>query len=559
MKVSILITSLLSLVVAHPDAIWPKVAKYTAGNSTLIVGDNFKITANTSCDRLNRVIGRYQNLVITEKWVPVVPTFRGSLDSRALPSISELKVNVKDTNNEYDDKTDEQYTLTINDKGASINAQTVYGAIRGLESFTQLVEWNKNHGLHFVTHTPLTIEDAPKFSHRGLLLDSSRNFFPIKDIKRTIDALSYNKMNVLHWHLTDSHSWPFKSEKHPKLWQTGAIFPDQTYSFAEIAELIEYGLDRGVRIIPELEAPAHSYAIGKAYPEVAVCMDDLEWDVVAAQPVSGQIDPTNPKSVAIVNDLIDEFSKVFKDKYLHLSGDEVNYKCWNTSEKIRNYVRDNKVTLESLLNVFAEGMHKRAIENKKSIMVWEEIILQHNVTLPKDSLVQVWLGAEDTKKVIERGYRVVASSYQYWYLDCGRGTWVGDAPSGGSWCDPFKHWQMVYTYDLLKNLNADQQKLVAGGEVTVWSEQVDEVNLDRFAWPRTSAAAEVLWSGNRDASGKVVRTKPVVPRFNNFRFKMVSRGINADATQPLWCVVNPGRCDSTSSLKQWTLPYEPKA
>lgn len=345
----------------------------------------------------------------------------------------------------------------------------------------------------------------------------------------------------------------------PQLTGKGAIYEDQVYTHEDIKSIVSYGLDWGVRVIPEMEAPAHSYSMGLAFPEIATCIDQDKWDQFAAEPPSGQIDPTNPKSIRIVNNLIDEISGLFPDRYIHLSGDEVNTNCWNTTKSIQSYLQANNHTVETLLPSFSTKMHRRAKKNKKSIIIWEEAVLNHGIKLPKDALVQVWLGAEDTKKMIDLGYRVIASSYQYWYLDCGQGAWLGDDPSGSSWCDPYKHWQMIYTYDLLANLTTQQQqKMVVGGEVAIWSEQVDEQNLDTYSWPRTSAAAEVLWSGNRDKAGNIVSTKNVLPWLNNFRFWMVSKGIRAEPLQPLWCVVNPGWCDIPTSLAKMRKPYVPK-
>ncbi|KAI9293908.1 glycoside hydrolase [Neoconidiobolus thromboides FSU 785] len=397
------------------------------------------------------------------------------------------------------------------------------------------------NGKKFISNTPIYIKDYPKLPHRGLLLDTSRNYYPLATLKKTIDGLGYSKMNVFHWHLTDSNSFPFMSKKHPILWQKGSLLPGQVYSMEDIKELVEYGLDRGIRIIPELEAPAHSYAMGVAYPEIGVCMDKDAWWDNAMQPPSGQIDPTNPLSKKIVNDLIDEFSTVFKDKYMHLSGDEVNLNCWKSSPKIVDYVSKHNVTYNDLLESFAKDMHKRAMDNKRKVMVYQEMLLNHKVELPKDSLIHAWLDASDAKKIVDLGYKVISSSYKYWYLDCGRGEWIG-VGTGNSWCDPYKSWQIIYSYDLFDKIEPNQYKLIHGGEVAMWSEQTDHFNLDPLIWPRTAVAGEVLWYGNKDKSNQMISPKFILDRLNNFRFRLTDRGFNAQALQPLWCVLNPGRC-----------------
>lgn len=546
-----ILSLLIPLVAANPSMLWPKPTSFVSGNVTVIVDSAIDFSSNVLVNRLEQAMARHREHMVGDSWISVVPTFRAISHNKCLPYLKKVIVTVGSDSLELSDRTNEKYTLQLSISGDEaqvvITAESIYGAMYGLESLTQMTQGPK--GRRLLSKAPFTIHDGPRFSHRGLLLDTSRNYYPVDTIKRTIRAMSLTKLNVFHWHIVDSHSWPFQSLKHPLLSKVGAIFPNQVYTYTDISNLVNFALDHGVRVIPELEAPAHSYAIGLAYPEIKTCMDDDNWDQTAAEPPSGQIDPTNPKSIQIVNDILDEFVSLFPDKFIHLSGDEVNLRCWNNTKSIRDYVEAKGVTLDLLLTDFATKMHRRAEKHKKSIMVWQEILLNHNIPLPEDTLVQVWLGAEDTKRIVDRGHRVVASSYQYWYLDCGKGSWIGDSSKGSSWCDPYKHWQMIYSYDLLANLTQSQETMVAGGEVAIWSEQTDEINLDRVAWPRSAAAAEVLWSGNREPDGKVRGTKDVLPRFNNFRFYLVQNGINAEPNQPLWCVVNPGRCDTPRSLK----------
>lgn len=100
-------------------------------------------------------------------------------------------------------------------------AETVYGARHALETFSQLVApdtqdfaYKYTCGLRLVAGAK--IRDRPAFKHRGLLLDTSRNFLPIEDIKKTIDGMAAVKMNAFHWHVTDSHSFPFESTRVPQ-------------------------------------------------------------------------------------------------------------------------------------------------------------------------------------------------------------------------------------------------------------------------------------------------------------------------------------------------------
>ncbi|KAG2190501.1 hypothetical protein INT47_005726, partial [Mucor saturninus] len=116
--------------------------------------------------------------------------------------------------------------------------------------------------------------------------------------------------------------------------------------------------------------------------------------------------------------------------------------------------------------------------------------------------------------------------------------------SGGDWCSPFKSWQRVYSYDMTFNLTETEAENVLGGEVALWSEQTDETTLDARLWPRTSAAAEVMWSGRNDENNKKRDIGDAMPRIFDWRYRLLKRGINAEVLQPLWCGQNPHMCDA---------------
>lgn len=93
---------------------------------------------------------------------------------------------------------DESYTLEIaaDSPLATITASTALGLLRGLQTFTQLVYTTSGEEpTRYIRHAPISIQDKPAYPIRGLLLDTARNFHPMKDIKRTLNVMSYAKMN----------------------------------------------------------------------------------------------------------------------------------------------------------------------------------------------------------------------------------------------------------------------------------------------------------------------------------------------------------------------------
>jgi hexosaminidase len=208
----------------------------------------------------------------------------------------------------------------------------------------------------------------------------------------------------------------------------------------------------------------------------------------------------------------------------------------------------------------------RAQANKTFVM-WEDVLLSADNAatgeIPKDVVLQAWNdGLVHVKNITEKGYRVIVSSSDFMYLDCGFGGWVGNdqrynvmtnpstdgTPSfnwlgdGGSWCSPYKTWQRIYDYDFTQGLTDAEKALVQGAIAPLWSEQVDDAVISPKMWPRAAALAELVWSGNRDAQGNK-RTTLLTQRILNFREYLVANGVVAAPLMPKFCLQHPHECD----------------
>jgi hexosaminidase len=316
----------------------------------------------------------------------------------------------------------------------------------------------------------------------------------------------------------------------------------------------------------------HTASWAEAYPEIVTCANRF-WaptgkPALAAEPGTGELNPLHPKTYQVAKNVLHDISTLFPDQYLHAGADEVNTACWETDSAVTRFL-SNGGTHDQLLEKFINLTLPYIVHNlNRTVVYWEDVLLGPNVkvgpaSLPTEStILQTWNNrAKNTKRIVQAGYRAIVSSYDFYYLDCGYGGWVGNdsrydvqetEPSddlfndlggnGGSWCAPYKSWQRVYDYDILHNLTEEEAERVLGGEVALWSEQADEMVLDAKLWPRTSAAAEVLWSGNKDSEGRK-KYAEATDRLNEWRYRMVGRGIRAEPIQPLWCMFNPGMCN----------------
>src|SRR6266436_2691879 len=156
----------------------------------------------------------------------------------------------------------ESYSLEVNDKQARLVAPTVVGALRGLETFLQLLQGDRD-GYYL---PGIKIQDQPRFPWRGLLIDVGRHYEPMEVLKRNLDGMAAVKLNVFHWHLTEDQGFRVESKKFPKLHQMGSdgLF----YTQDQVREIIAYARERGIRVMPEFDIPGHSTSWLVGYPEI---------------------------------------------------------------------------------------------------------------------------------------------------------------------------------------------------------------------------------------------------------------------------------------------------
>ena len=205
----------------------------------------------------------------------------------------------------------EAYSLTIGlgahgQPEATLSASSRLGLLRGLETFSQLITTVKGGcGLNpplLQVAAGLTLHDEPSFAHRGVLVDCARNFMPVDALKRVVDGLMASKMNRLHLHLTDSQSFPLEltTGHGPNITKHGAYSETETYSVADMADLQAYASARGVELLPELDTPGHSRAIGSApgLAGIVSCADvpGANYTSCCNEPPCGQLNPASELS-----------------------------------------------------------------------------------------------------------------------------------------------------------------------------------------------------------------------------------------------------------------------
>lgn len=223
-------------------------------------------------------------------------------------------------------------------------------------------------------------------------------------------------------------------------------------------------------------------------------------------------------------------------------------------------LRSNETaTLQPLVSGLVLLVHELVRRHGLKPVAWQEMLLDWNIPLKSDVLIQTWIDQESVRRVVQKGYKVVAGSSSSTYLDCGKGQWLdftaNNVPYQQSqgfvdYCAPYKNWKTIYMYDPIANLTAEEISLVQGFEVHAWAEQIDESNIETMLWPRAASAAEVGWngtvsspsSGSDEKSNRKRSLEDAGRRLSEWRERMVHRGIRAEPIHSLWCTQRPGEC-----------------
>jgi hexosaminidase len=386
-----------------------------SGTSTAI-SSNFKFSGIQN-SHVKAAAAKYLKLIKKEKWVPVQVSTDKTTVKYVKNQLTGINFKVADNKAKLDIGVDESYTLTVPQNGgsATLSAKTWVGALRGLETFSQLVVEENNK---LVAHTA-KIVDAPTYGHRGILLDTSRQFYPVESILRILDAQSYNKMNVLHWHPTDSQSWPLYFKSHPELSKKGAYSAREVYNPSDVKKVISYAEALGIRVVLEIDMPAHTATIGESHPDLIVCGDEF-WAAYSAEPPAGQLNPTLNKTYDLVHDLISEATKIFPDTLYHAGGDEINTACWELNPGINAYVKAKgySSTKEVWFEFTTKILDYVTSKAKKRPIIWEDPV-KDGGDYPKNTVIQAWVNPPSTYTA--KGYDVIVTNYDYFYLDCGHG------------------------------------------------------------------------------------------------------------------------------------------
>ncbi|CAK7901995.1 beta-hexosaminidase [[Candida] anglica] len=563
MKVSLLLSQfcfagLISAAFVDP---LPAPRNVTWGNSgSITFADKPDLHVDgASNDVLLQAFERMWTTVTDLKWIPYSVAANITHGSVSQKKLSNITVSLSDEKSDLQLGVSETYTLDVTEDAVVIEADTVWGALHAFTTLQQLFIYNKESQNYYIEN-PVSIWDEPLYQHRGIMLDTGRNFLSKGKIMQQIEVMALCKLNVLHWHMVDTQSWAIEIKTYPEMIKD-AYSDRESFSQEDILDIIQYGKTHGVRIVPEVDLPGHANSGWKRVDPSIVACGNTFWADTAVEPGPGQLDISSNKTIQVVKNVYKELSKLFPDNVFHIGADELQATCWNTSSGILDWYKSHPASPSKgsgfiqLLQYWVDMMYPFFTKSKR-ITTWQDFITD-GVNVPKDTIIQTWNGgASSTKNLTSSGYDVIVSTADFLYLDCGYGGFVTNDPryldlakndefnegAGGSWCNPYKTWQRIYNYDFADGLTEEENKRVLGAEVALWSEQVDSTVVTQKLWPRAAALAESTWSGNKDDKGDY-RAYYFTQRINEFREYLVEMGVDASPLVPKMCVKYPHTCD----------------
>lgn len=379
---------------------------------------------------------------------------------------------------------DEGYRMESGRQGVTLTARTPAGLFHGVQTLRQQLPAAVEHDTPRPgpwTVAGGTITDTPRYAYRGAMLDVSRHFFTVEQVKRYIDRMALYKINTLHLHLSDDQGWRIAVDSWPRLAAYGGSTqvgggPGGFYTKAQYREIVAYATSRHLEVVPEIDMPGHTNAALASYAE-------LNCDGVAPPLYTGtevgfsSLCVHKDVTYDFVDDVIRELAALTPGRYLHIGGDEAH----STSHE--DYA------------AFMDRVQPVVAKYGKTVIGWHQLT---GARPAPGALVQYW-GLDrtsDTEKArvaraAQNGTGLILSPADRLYLDM---KYTKDTPLGLSWAG-YVEVRRAYDWDPGAYLPGVPADAVRGVEAPLWTETVStSAHIDRMAFPRLLGAAELGWS-----------------------------------------------------------------
>ncbi len=414
---------------------------------------------------------------------------------------------------------EEAYSLNIDKNAATVKASSLKGVNYAVQTIKQMLP-AEIYDLTARADSPwelpcAVINDAPRFSYRGLHLDVCRHFFDMDMMKKYIDIMEVHKLNKLHWHLTEDQGWRIEIKKYPKLTETGSIrketmignnFDDMKYdgtpygegcwfSQDQIKEIIAYAAGKGIDIIPEIDLPGHMLAALAAYPELG-CTGG-PYDVWGRWGISDEVlCAGNEKTMVFLENVLSEVADLFPYEYFHIGGDECPKVEWEKCPKCQAKIKelglkdDDEFQAEHYLQSYVMKRMTRLLESKgKKVVGWDEIL---EGELAENAIIMSWRGTAGGLKAAKMGHDAIMTPNNYFYLDYYQSLDRENEPLAIGGYLPV---EKCYSYEpYTKDMTDEEKDHILGVQANLWTEYIGtNEHLEYMLLPRLAALSEVQW------------------------------------------------------------------
>ena len=403
----------------------------------------------------------------------------------------------------------EGYQLKVSADKVVIDGGSEAGVFYGIQTLRKSIP--AGQGIN-VSLPAVEINDAPRFSYRGAMLDVSRHFFSMDELKRFIDMLALHNINRFHWHLSEDQGWRIEIKSRPLLTEKGSMRTETVigrnsgeydgkpyggfYTQEQAKEIVAYAAAQHITVIPEIDMPGHMQAALHAYPELGCTGGPYEvwrqWGVSDDVLCAG-----NDETLKFIEDVLAEIIEIFPSEYIHVCGDECPKTRWHDCPKCQARIKalgikgDSKHTAEEYLQSFIINHAEKFLNSKGRQMIgWDETL---EGGLAPNATVMSWRGEGGGIEAAKQKHDVIMSPNTYLYFDYYQTKDIDNEPLAIGGYLPLEN---VYKYEPMpKSLTPEEQKYIVGVQANLWTEYIPTYSqVEYMELPRMAALSEIQWS-----------------------------------------------------------------
>ena len=403
----------------------------------------------------------------------------------------------------------EEYELIVDDRGVTIIGASEAAVFYGIQTLRKSIPIVKSANIMLPY---VFIEDYPRFSYRGMMLDVSRHMISVDQVKIFIDILAMHNINRFHWHLTEDQGWRIEIKKYPLLTEIGSkrketvIGKNTTefdgkpyggfYTQEQIKDIVQYAADQHIVIVPEIDLPGHMLAALAAYPKLGCTGGPYEvwtkWGISPDVLCAG-----NAQTLLFLKDVLSEVIDLFPSEYIHIGGDECPKSSWENCPKCQSKIRslrlrddENHTAEEKLQSSIITEIEKFLNSKGRKLIGWDEI-LEGGVS--PSATVMSWRGMKGGIAAAKMGNQVIMTPNNFVYFDYYQSLDRDKEPLAIGGHLPLN---MVYSFEPVPaELLDDEKSNIIGAQANLWTEYIP--NFDHLLYmllPRMAALSEVQWS-----------------------------------------------------------------